>query len=189
MSSAAMDAVKARARLGRVLVPADAIAHRVRLMGDQIAGDFDGQTLHLVAVLEGAKVFATDLAQAAAPHVDLKRHFVEASSYGQCTRSSGPVRVRGLQQLAIAGAAVLLVDDIVDSGRTAQHLLELLRRAGARSLRFAALLSKPSRRTVDVPVDYVGFEIPDEFVVGYGMDHAGAFRDLPDVRALTMPDS
>ena len=184
MSPSATEPEGPKSRLGRVLASGAAIAERVRALGAEIGKDYSGETLHLVIVLEGASVFAADLARAILPGVDLKPHFVRASSYGQGTCSSGRVRVNGGGSLALADSHVLLVDDIVDSGRTARLLLDRLQRAGPRSVRFAALLSKPSRRVVDVRVDYFGFEIPDEFVVGYGMDHAGAFRDLPDIRVL-----
>ena len=171
-------------RLGRVLASGAAIAERVRTIGAEIGKDYSGRTLHMVIVLEGAGVFGADLARAIGSGVDVKLHFVRASSYGRGTCSSGRVRVNGGGSLAFADSHLLLVDDIVDSGRTARLLLDRLHRAGPRSVRFAALLSKPSRRVVEVPVDYYGFEIPDEFVVGYGMDYAGAFRDLRDIRVL-----
>ena len=184
MSPSATKPEGPKSRLGRVLVSGAAIAERVRAMGAEIGKDYSGRTLHVVIVLEGAGVFGADLARAIVPGVDVRLHFVRASSYGQGTCSSGRVRVNGGGSLGLADSHVLLVDDIVDSGRTARLLLDRLHRSGPRSVCFAALLSKPSGRVVEVRVDYQGFEIPDEFVVGYGMDHAGAFRDLPDIRVL-----
>ena len=173
--------------LGRVLVTASEIAARVWSIGAEIRREYAGQTLHLVTVLEGGKVFASDLARAIGPDVDLLMHFVNASSYGEGTVSSGAVRVSGAEALALAGANVLLVDDIVDTGHTAHEVFGRLRRRGAASIRFAAFLSKRHRRVVDVPVDYLGFELPGKFVVGYGMDYAGSFRGLQDVRLLDGP--
>ncbi len=156
-------------------------------MAAEIRRDYAGKTLHLVTVLEGGKVFARDLARAIGPDVELPIHFVRASSYGEGTVSAGSVRVTGAETLALAGESVLLVDDIVDTGHTAREVFERLRRRGAASIRFAAFLSKRQRRVVNVPVDYLGFELPGKFVVGYGMDHAGRFRGLPDVRVLDEP--
>ena len=175
------------ASLGRVLVTTSEIADRVWSLGAKIRRDYAGQTLHLVAVLEGGKVFASDLARAIGPDVDVLTHFVRASSYGEGTVSGGTVRVSGAEMLALAGASVLLVDDIVDTGHTAREVLDRLHRRGAASIRFAAFLSKRHRRVVNVPVDYLGFELPGKFVVGYGMDFAGSFRGLPDVRVLDRP--
>ncbi len=170
--------------LGRVLLSGAEIDERVRAMGATIRRDYAGQVLHLVVVAEGGQVFGEALKGAIGPDVDVRMNIVHALSYGNATASPGQVRVHGVDQLDVAGGQVLLVDDIVDSGHTARTLLELLGGLGAASLRFAALLSKPDRRVVDVRVDYVGFKIPDEFVVGYGMDYAGAFRDLPAIHAL-----
>ncbi len=172
---------------GRVLVSAADIAGRVQSLGETIRRDYNGQTLQFVVVAQGGQVFGTDLRKAIGPEVDVRMNIVHAASYGRATASSGHVRVKGVEQLDVAGSHVLLVDDIVDSGHTAQVLLGLLRGLGAESLRFAALLSKRDRRVIDVRVDYVGFEIPDEFVVGYGMDCGGAFRDLPAIRVLADP--
>lgn len=187
MSRRASDSKDSGASLGRVLVTGSEIAARVWSMGAEIRRDYAGQTLHFVALLDGGTMFASDLARAIGPDVDLRMHFIRASSYGEATVSDGSVQVEGAETLPLAGARVLLVDDIVDTGRTAREVFERLRQRGAASIRFAAFLSKRHRRVVDVPVDYLGFELPGKFVVGYGMDYAGRFRGLPDVRALDEP--
>ena len=170
--------------LGRILITGARIAERVREMGEEIRRDYNGEALQFVVVAEGGQIFGAQLRQALGPEVDVQTAVLSASSYGSGTASSGHVRVCGSERLDVAGRHVLLVDDIVDTGNTARTLLELLGRLGAGSIRFAALLSKPDRRVADVQVDYVGFRIPDEFVVGYGMDCDGAFRDLPDIRVV-----
>lgn len=170
--------------LGRVLLRGADIAERIRLIGETIRLDYAGKTLRLVVVGEGGRVFGRELEKAVRPEVDVRTSVLIASSYGRDTTSSGHVRLSGAERIDVAGSHVLLVDDIVDSGQTARVLLELLRDRGPKSLRFAALLSKEDRRVADVRVDYVGFEIPDEFVVGFGMDYGGAFRDLRDIRIL-----
>ena len=171
-----------RSDLGRVLIGADAIADRVKALAAEIDRDSDGLAFQMVVVMDGAWMFSSDLVRLIQSDVIVS--FVKASSYGHRKVSSGGVRVEGGSSFEVQRDAVILVDDIVDSGETAQTLISLLDDAGAGSIRFASLLSKPSRRTVDVAIDYLGFEIPNEFVVGYGMDYCGAFRDLPDIRIL-----
>ncbi len=173
--------------LGRVILSAAEIAERVQAMGAAIRQDYAGHVLHLVVVAQGGQVFGEALKSAIGTDVDVRMNVVYASSYENSTASSGRVQVHGEECLDVAGRHVLLVDDIVDSGHTAEVLLGLFGGLGTESLRFAALLSKSERRVVDVRVDYVGFEIPNEFVVGYGMDYAGAFRDLPSIRVIPAP--
>ena len=172
--------------LGEVLIAADEIERRVRTLAAAIDRDYSDGRLHLVAVLKGACFFAADLARAM--RCDLSLEFVQASSYGAGAESSGQVAVSYGGELDIDGARVLLVDDIVDSGRTAGAITAHLAQRGAESVRIAALLSKPDRRVLDVSIDYLGFEIPDRFVVGYGMDYAGRYRNLADIRTLRASD-
>lgn len=169
----------------RTLISSADIRKRVGEIGREIKSDYpdqlDEQPLHLVAVLKGAYVFAADLARAVQRDVSLD--FIGVSSYGAETESSGQVRITKDLEEDIADRDVVLVEDIVDTGLTLQYLLGVLRERRPRSLRVATFLDKPSRRTTEVELDYVGFEIPDEFVVGYGLDLDQRFRNLPDVRA------
>jgi hypoxanthine phosphoribosyltransferase len=161
------------------LLPADAISVRVRELGAQITRDYAGKDLVLVPVMKGAFLFAADLARAV--DLPLRVEFLGATSYGDGTVSTGDLRVTLEPEGPLAGLDVLLVEDIVDTGRTAARLLELLRARKPASLKVCALLDKPSRRVVPVEIDYRGFEIEDVFVVGYGLDHAGLYRNLPYV--------
>ncbi len=158
------------------------IAARVRAMGEEISLDYAGQRLKVGIVLAGAWVFGADLVRAIHCQVDV--FFLQASSYGESTVRAERVRVGRSADLDLSGADVLVVDDIVDTGHTAVALLEELSPLNPASLRLAALLSKPSRRQVDVKLDYLGFEVPDQFVVGYGLDYGGFYRNLPDLRSL-----
>ena len=171
-----------RSALGPVLIGADAIGDRVKALAAEIDRDFNGMAFQMVVVMDGAWMFAADLVRLI--QSDVVVSFLKASSYGHRKVSGGAVRVEGGSSIEVQRDAVILVDDIVDSGETAQTLISLLNDAGAAPIRLASLLSKPSRRTVDVAIDYLGFEIPNEFVVGYGMDYSGAFRNLPDIRVL-----
>lgn len=168
--------------LGPVLIGAGAIADRVKALAAEIDRDSHGLAFQMIVVMDGAWVFASDLARLIRGDVIVS--FLKASSYGKRKISSGGVRVEGGSSIELQRDTVILVEDIVDSGETAQTLISLLNGAGAASIRLASLLSKPSRRRVDVPIDYLGFEVPNEFVVGYGMDYCGAFRHLPDIHVL-----
>src|SRR5688572_6021231 len=163
----------------RVLLSHDAIQARIKEMGAQIARDYHGGEPHLVGVLKGACTFITDLSQAI--DLPLTLDFIAVSSYGAATKTSGEVKlVKDLDQ-SLDGRDLLVVEDIVDTGLTLNYLLNLLRARGPRSLKVAALLSKPSRRLVQIPVDYVGFSIDDHFVVGYGLDFNERYRNLRDI--------
>ena len=163
----------------QVLLTHDRIQARVREMGEQIARDYVGREPHLVGVLKGACTFLTDLSR----HVDLPitLDYIAVSSYGAATKSSGEVKlVKDLDQ-GLEARDLLVVEDIVDTGLTLNYLLNVLKARGPRTLKVAALLSKPSRRLVEVAVDYVGFSIEDHFVVGYGLDYNEKYRNLKDI--------
>ena len=163
----------------KVLLAHDAIQARVLEMGRDIARDYAGREPHLVCVLKGACTFMTDLSRAI--DLNLTLDYIAVSSYGKATKSSGEVKlVKDLDQ-GLDGRDLVVVEDIVDTGLTLNYLINLLKARGPRSLKVAALLSKPARRLVSVHVDYVGFTIEDEFVVGYGLDYNERYRNLRDI--------
>jgi hypoxanthine phosphoribosyltransferase len=167
-----------------VLLTEAQIQARVREMAAQIRGDFpDG--LHLIAVLKGAFVFLSDLVRHMDRNVSLD--FMAVSSYAKGTTTSGEVRLLKDLDTTLGGRHVVIVEDIVDTGLTLTYLQDILRARGPRTLRTACLLSKPSRRQVDVKVEYIGFEIEDRFVVGYGLDYAEQYRNLPYIGVVTAP--
>ncbi|MGV3516141.1 hypoxanthine phosphoribosyltransferase [Luteitalea sp.] len=165
------------------LLTQEAIASRVAELAAQIRADYAStRDLHMVCVLKGAFVFFSDLVRQLDRHVTLD--FIVASSYGKATRSSGEVRLIKDLDTGIEGRDVMIVEDIVDTGLTLTYLTEVFKARGPRSVKTACLLSKPSRRQVDVPVDYVGFTIEDRFVIGYGLDYAERYRNLPYIGVL-----
>ena len=166
----------------RVLIPADRIQARIKELGAQIAADYPEGNLFLLGILKGAFVFLSDLARAIERPV--KIDFIGISSYGKGKTSSGEVKLTRDLDSTIEGADVLVVEDIVDSGVTLTYLVHVLEQRRPRSIRIAALLDKPERRKAPVKVDYVGFQIPDEFVIGYGLDYAEQYRNLSDVCVL-----
>ncbi len=159
------------------MLSAEAIAERVRELGSQITREFDGGSLVLVCVLKGSFVFTSDLMRAIP--LPLRVDFLGVRSYGEGTESSGVVQITQDLSRPIKGEDVLLVEDIVDTGLTIAHLMDLLRTRQPRSIKVCALLHKPSRARVPIHVDYVGFTIDDRFVVGYGLDFAEKYRNLP----------
>ena len=166
-----------------VLLTADAIRQRIAALADAIVRDHaSAESLHVVCVLKGAFMFLADLLRAIDLPVTLD--FLAVSSYAAGTTSTGEVRLLKDLDVALDGRHVLIVEDIVDTGLTLNYLQEILRARGPRSLRTVCLLSKPSRRKVDVAVEYVGFTIEDRFVVGYGLDHAGRYRNLPYIGVI-----
>lgn len=165
-----------------VLISEDEIRTRIRELAGQISADYRGKTVHLVCVLKGAYTFLADLARFL--EVPVTMDFLGVASYGVGTTSSGEVRVTKDLDSGLEGRDVVIVEDIVDTGLTLRYLFNMLNSRRPRSLRVAALLSKPSRRIIDVRVDYVGFEIPDRFVVGYGLDLDEKYRNLPYVAAV-----
>ena len=168
--------------IGEILVQPDALEQRVRALGEQISVDYAGQDLLLVGVLKGAVFFLSDLMRAI--DIPCEVDFMAVASYGSATDSSGVVRILKDLDVPIEGRNVLIVEDIVDSGLTLQYLMRNLGARSPRSLEVCALLTKPDRRKVELPTRYVGFEIPNRFAIGYGLDHAERFRNLPYVAAL-----
>jgi hypoxanthine phosphoribosyltransferase len=172
----------AQADLGEILVQRDDLAHRVRELAAEVSRDYEGRDLFLVGVLKGAVFFLSDLMR----HLEVpcEVDFMAVSSYGSSTDSSGIVRILKDLDAPIEGREVLIVEDIVDSGLTLSYLLRTLQARNPASLEVCALLTKPERRKVELPIKYVGFEIPNRFAVGYGLDHAERFRNLPYVAVL-----
>ena len=168
----------------RVLISEEEIEERIREMGRQISEFYQGESVHLVSVLKGGVFFTCELAKRLSVPVSLD--FMSVSSYGDGTKSSGVVKVVKDLDEAIEGKHVLVVADIVDSGRTLSYLLDNLRSRKPKSLRLCTLLDKPERRVTDVRVDYTGFEIPDEFVVGYGLDYMQHYRNLPYIGVVEL---
>ncbi len=161
----------------KVLLTEEEVDKRIQQIGDQISKDYEGKQVHLVCVLKGGSFFMCELAKRITVPVSLD--FMSVSSYGSDTKSSGVVKIVKDLDDSIKDKDVLVVEDIVDSGRTLSYLMEMLRDRAPRSLRLCTLLDKPSRRVVEVDVDYTGFSIPDEFVVGYGLDYDQRYRNLP----------
>lgn len=161
----------------RVLLSEEEVDRRIQEIGEQISRDYAGKSVHLVCVLKGGSFFMCELAKRITVPVSLD--FMSVSSYGSGTKSSGVVRIVKDLDEPLQGKDVLVVEDIVDSGRTLSYLMEMLRDRKPASLRLCTLLDKPDRRVVDVNVDYTGFQIPDEFVVGYGLDYDQRYRNLP----------
>ena len=163
--------------LDKVLYTKEELAACVERLGKQISKDYAGKSVHLVCVLKGGSFFMCELAKRITVPVSLD--FMSVSSYGSETKSSGVVRIVKDLDEPLKGKDVIVIEDIVDSGRTLSYLLEMLRDRGPASLRLCTLLDKPERRVTDVHVDYTGFQIPDEFVVGYGLDYDQRYRNLP----------
>ncbi len=159
-----------------VMISADAISNRLKELAEEIYQDFGEEQVELVCALKGAVVTLVDLAKCMKMPVSL--NFMSVSSYGNATESSGKINVKMDLDEDIAGKNILIVEDIIDSGRTLSHLRELLLSRNPKCLKIVTLLDKPDRRVVEVPVDYVGFTIPDAFVVGYGLDYAQRYRNL-----------
>jgi hypoxanthine phosphoribosyltransferase len=170
-------------QIGEILVQPDDLKRKVREIGEQISVDYAERDLLLVCVLKGAVFFLADLMRAI--DIQCEVDFMAVSSYGSETDSSGVVRILKDLDRPIAGRDVLIVEDIVDSGLTLQYLLRNLGAREPASLEVCALLTKPDRRKVELPTRYVGFEIPDKFAIGYGLDVAERYRNLPYVAALT----
>lgn len=173
--------------LGEILVAEADIQRRVKEMAEEIARDYEGKPLLVVGILKGAVVFLSDLIRALP--IPVAVDFMAVQSYGVSTRHSGVVRITKDLDQSIEGRDVLIVEDIVDTGLTLQYLQEILRAREPASLKTAVFLDKPERRIVPVPVDYVGFAIPDRFVVGYGLDYAERYRNLRHVAVLRVEEA
>jgi hypoxanthine phosphoribosyltransferase len=168
----------------RILIPRSRIQRRILEMAEKIRQDFPDEPLHLVGVLKGAVFFLSDLARGIPGEVSFD--FIAVSSYGKNTRSSGQVRLTKDLDASIEGKTVIVVEDILDTGMTLQYLLRVFEQRKPKRLRVAVLLDKPERRIAAVHADYVGFTIPNEFVVGFGLDYAERYRNLPGVGVLTL---
>ena len=185
-----MDATELERAVTEVLIEPDTLQQRVTELGDEISHDYTGRDLLLVGVLKGAVFFLADLMRHLT--VPCEIDFMAISSYGASTDSSGVVRILKDLDINIEGRHVLIVEDIIDSGLTLSYLVRNLEAREPASLEVCALLTKPDRREIDVPVRYTGFEIPNRFVIGYGLDFAERYRNLPYVAVLSdelMPDS
>lgn len=161
------------------LIPEAEITKRIRELGEQISRDYEGKELHVICILKGGVFFMCELVKHIT--VPVTHDFMSVSSYGDGTMSSGRIKIVKDLDDSIQEKEVLIVEDIIDSGRTLHHLLQLLRPRNPKSIRLCTLLDKPDRREVEIPVDYTGFSIPDLFVVGYGLDYAQHYRNLPYV--------
>lgn len=168
----------------RQLLSEEAVDQRIREIGEQISKDYEGKSVHLICVLKGGVFFTCELAKRIS--VPVSMDFMSVSSYGDDTSSSGVVRIVKDLDETIEGKDVLIVEDIIDSGRTLSHLLEILKQRKPKSMHLCTLLDKPERRVKDVKVDYVCFNIPDEFVVGYGLDYAQKYRNLPYIGVVEL---
>ena len=161
----------------RVMIPEEQVDAKIEELGKKISEDYAGKQVHLICILKGSVFFTCELAKRISVPVSLD--FMSVSSYGDGTKSSGIVKIAKDLDESLEGKHVIVIEDIIDSGRTLSYLMEVLGKRNPQSLKLCTLLDKPDRRVTEVQVDYVGFEIPDEFVVGYGLDYAQKYRNLP----------
>ena len=161
----------------RVMISEEEVDAKIAELGKQISEDYAGESVHLLCILKGSVFFTCELAKRISVPVSLD--FMSVSSYGDGTKSSGIVKIAKDLDETIEGKNVIVIEDIIDSGRTLHYLLDVLQKRNPKSMKLCTLLNKPDRRVVDVKVDYTGFSIPDEFVVGYGLDYAQKYRNLP----------
>lgn len=166
----------------KVLIPREEIAKKVKELGKRISEDYQDSELILIGVLKGAFIFLADLMREITIFADMD--LISVSSYSNDTESSGIVRIIKDVDLNISNKHVLIVEDIVDTGLTLKHLVELFKTRGPKSIKICAIFDKPSRRRVNINVDYKGIEIPNEYVIGYGLDYMGKYRNLPDLCVL-----
>ena len=167
----------------RVLLTEEEVNEKIKKIGEQISKDYEGKQIHLICILKGGVFFTCELAKRIT--VPVTMDFMSVSSYGDDTKSSGVVRIVKDLDESLADKEVLIVEDIIDSGRTLAYLIEVLKQRGPKSIHLCTLLDKPERRVKkQVKVDYTCFTIPDEFVVGYGLDYAEKYRNLPDIGVL-----
>ncbi len=169
-----------------VMISEEDVDKRIKEIGEQISKDYEGKEVHLICVLRGGVFFMCELAKRIS--VPVTMDFMSVSSYGNDTKSSGVVKIVKDLDDSIRGKDVIVIEDVVDSGRTLSYLLEMLKDRNPASLKLCTLLDKPERRVRQVEVDYTGFEIPDEFVVGYGLDYAQRYRNLPYIGIVHLDD-
>ncbi|WP_425447833.1 hypoxanthine phosphoribosyltransferase [Dethiothermospora halolimnae] len=165
-----------------IIVSSEDLEDKISSLGKKISKDYKGKDLMLIGVLKGSIMFMSDLAKNI--DIPLTMDFMAVSSYGDSTESSGVVRINKDLDSSIEGKDVLIVEDIVDTGLTLNYLVDNLKSRGANSIKICSLLDKPERRRVNVNIDYIGFQVPDEFVVGYGIDYAQKYRNLPYIAIL-----
>src|SRR5216117_2208672 len=170
--------------LGTILITEQEIRRRIAELGRQISNDYLKTPVTLVGILKGSFVFLADLIRAISLETPVEVDFMSVSSYGDATTTSGTIHIEKDLAIPIDGKDVIIVEDIVDTGLTLLHVYNILSARGARSLRVATLLEKPGNSKYDRPLDYVGFKIPDKFVVGFGLDYSQRYRNLPDIRVL-----
>ncbi|GHV54286.1 hypoxanthine phosphoribosyltransferase [Synergistales bacterium] len=172
-------------KLRDVVIPRDKIARRVREIADEITAAYKSEELVVVGVLKGSVIFVSDIVRKIGPEVDVRLDFISVSSYGDSTSPSGEVRILKDLDVSPEGHHILLVDDILDTGRTLSRLVSLINARNPKSVRTCVLAEKPARKKTDFTPDYVGFTVPDVFIVGYGMDWAGRMRNLPDINFVS----
>lgn len=172
----------------KTLITKEELSERVQELATQITNEYKGKTLHLICVLKGSVIFMCDFAKALGSEVDVTLDFMAVSSYGNAKVSSGIVKIVKDLDEAIENKDVLIIEDIIDSGRTLQYLLQILKERKPNSIKICTLLDKPKSRVVNVKVDYVGYEIPDYFVVGYGLDYQQKYRNLPYIGYIENDD-
>lgn len=170
----------------RVLIDEDKVDKRIAELGEQISKDFAGETVTLICILKGSVFFTCELAKRIT--IPVRLDFMSVSSYGASTVSSGVVTIKKDLDESIENKNVIVIEDIIDTGRTLKYLLEDLAKRNPKSLTLCTMLDKPNRRVTDVEVDYTGFEIPDEFVIGYGLDYDQRYRNLPYIGVLELED-
>ena len=167
-----------------MLLSEEEVDNKIKEIGEQISKDYEGKQVHLICVLKGGVFFMTELSKRIT--IPVSMDFMSVSSYGSDTKSSGVVKIVKDLDETLTDKDVIVIEDIVDSGRTLSYLLEMLRKRGPKSLKLCTLLDKPDRRVIDVDVDYTGFQIPDEFVVGYGLDYDQRYRNLPFIGVVEL---
>jgi hypoxanthine phosphoribosyltransferase len=173
-----------KAAMGTILISSREVEQRVAELGRQISSDYAGKSITFIGILKGSFIFLADLIRQIAPEIPVEVDFMAVSSYGNATTSSGTVHIEKDVTIQVDGRDTIIVEDIVDTGLTLFHVHNILAGRGARSIRVVTLLEKPSSRVYKNAVDYVGFKIPNKFVVGYGLDHAQRLRNLRDIRVL-----
>jgi len=170
--------------LGSTLISYEQIQRRIADLGREISRDYAGTSITFVAILKGSFIFVADLIRQISPEIPVEIDFMSVSSYGNETSSSGTIVIEKDAEVVIDGRDVIIVEDIVDTGLTLTHVYRILNDRGARTLKAATLLEKPGNSRYERKLDYVGFQIPNQFVVGYGLDYAQHYRNLPDIRVL-----